>query len=67
MDCPERGLMLLRVRDERKMTINVHQTVYEEGISYGQVKQSESEVGILELEGQIQALLEKKRLMVNNL
>jgi dynein light intermediate chain, axonemal len=56
LDCPERGLMLLRVRDERKMTINVHQTVYEEGVSYGQAKQSESEIGILELEGQIQAL-----------
>jgi hypothetical protein len=31
--------MLLRVRDERKMTIAAYQTVYEEGISYGLKKQ----------------------------
>ena len=30
----------MRVRDERKMTISVYQTVFEEGVGYGLLKQS---------------------------
>ena len=29
LDCPERGLLLLRVRDEIKMTIAAYQTLYQ--------------------------------------
>ena len=39
LNSPERGLMLMRVRDERKMTIAGYQTVYEEGVIYGNKKQ----------------------------
>lgn len=38
--------MLLRLRDERIMTIAAYQTVYEEGVNYGLSKQTESEVGM---------------------
>ena len=39
LNSPERGLMLMRVRDERKMTIAAYHTVYEEGVTYGNKKQ----------------------------
>ena len=29
IECPERGLLLLRVRDEIRMTIAAYQTLYE--------------------------------------
>jgi dynein light intermediate chain len=29
LNCTERGLMLLRVRDERKMTIAANETIYQ--------------------------------------
>ncbi len=29
LNCPERGLLLLRVRDEARMTIAAYQTLYE--------------------------------------
>ena len=50
----------MRVRDQRKMTIAAHQTVYEEGVTYGVKKQAEAEVGMDELQGQLQAQLFKK-------
>lgn len=56
LDCPERGLMLMRVRDQRKMTITGYQTVYEEGITYGLKKQVESEGGIDQLTTQMKGI-----------
>ena len=41
--------MLMRVRDERKMTISANQTVYEQGIAYGNKKQAEAQQGMDEL------------------
>ena len=38
--------MLMRVRDERKMTIAAHQTVFEAGITYGIKRQAEAEEGM---------------------
>lgn len=32
IECPERGLLLLRVRDEVKMTIAAYTTLYEVGV-----------------------------------
>ena len=43
IDCPERGLLLLRVRDEIKMTIASYQILYESAILYGIRKQLQSE------------------------
>ena len=40
IDSPERGLMLSRVRDERKMTIAAHETLFRQGVTYGHQKQT---------------------------
>ena len=46
---PERGLLLLRVRDEIKMTIAAYQTLYRSAVDFGIRKQSLSERGKEEL------------------
>lgn len=43
VDCPERGLLLMRVRDEHKMTLAAYETVYQSSLGYGMKKQVESE------------------------
>ncbi len=35
INCAERGLLLLRVRDEARMTIAAYETLYESSIAYG--------------------------------
>ena len=35
INCAERGLLLLRVRDEMRMTIMAYQTLYESSIAFG--------------------------------
>jgi dynein light intermediate chain, axonemal len=35
INCAERGLLLLRVRDEARMTITAYETLYESSIAYG--------------------------------
>ena len=49
IECPERGLLLLRVRDEIKMTIASYQTLYESAILFGIRKQLQAEAGKEEL------------------
>ena len=49
IECPERGLLLLRVRDEIKMTIASYQTLYESAILFGIRKQLQAESGKEEL------------------
>eukprot|EP01083_Nonionella_stella_P086357 239938_1 len=38
INCAERGLLVLRVRDEIRMTIAAYQTLYESPIAYGMRK-----------------------------
>ena len=38
INCAERGFLLVRVRDEIKMTIQAYQTLYESSIAYGMRK-----------------------------
>ena len=45
IDCPERGLLLMRVRDELKMTIAAYQTLYQSSVTFGVRKQVDSEEG----------------------
>merc|ERR1711981_920448 len=42
IDCPERGLLLMRVRDELKMTIAAYQTLYKSAVAFGTKKQIEA-------------------------
>ena len=45
INCPERGLLLMRVRDELKMTIAAYQTLYKSAVAFGMRKQIEAEKG----------------------
>lgn len=57
IDSPERGLLLLRVRDELKMTIASYQTLYESAILYGIRKQLQAE----DSKEQLKKTLEEKQ------
>ena len=43
INCAERGFLLVRARDEIKMTIAAYQTLYESSIAYGMRKALMSE------------------------
>ena len=43
INCAERGLLLLRVRDEIRMTIAAYQTLYESSIAFGMRKALQAE------------------------
>ena len=50
----ERGLMLLRVRDEVKMTIAAYQTLYQSSVTFAMRKQIQAEHGKADLEKTIE-------------
>ena len=56
-----KGLLLMRVRDELKMTIAAYQTLYQSSVTFGMRKQLQSEQGKSELESRIQELEQKKQ------
>ncbi|XP_008547929.1 33 kDa inner dynein arm light chain, axonemal [Microplitis demolitor] len=45
VNCAERGLLLLRVRDELKMTMAAYQTLYQSSIAFGMRKALQAEEG----------------------
>eukprot|EP01064_Diplonema_japonicum_P035517 TRINITY_DN7730_c0_g1_i1.p1 TRINITY_DN7730_c0_g1~~TRINITY_DN7730_c0_g1_i1.p1 ORF type:complete len:252 (+),score=65.94 TRINITY_DN7730_c0_g1_i1:23-757(+) len=45
VDCPERGLLLLRIRDENRMTAEAYKTLYEASVGLGRRKAVEAERG----------------------
>merc|ERR1712228_16169 len=61
INCPERGLLLLRVRDEIRMSIAAYQTLYQSSVTFGTRKQLQSEQGKAETEQQIAEQEEQKR------
>lgn len=62
---PERGLLLLRVRDEIKMTIAAYQTLYQSSVTFAMRKQLQAEHGKAELEKTIEQLEHKKTKLEN--
>lgn len=56
----ERGLLLLRVRDEIRMSIAAYQTLYESSVAFGMRKALQAEQGKFELEQRIKQLEEEK-------
>jgi dynein light intermediate chain len=63
IECPERGLLLLRVRDEVRMTIAAYQTLYQSSITFGMRKTLQAEQGNSALVNRIEELTaEKERL-----
>uniref|UniRef100_UPI00398E5DE6 axonemal dynein light intermediate polypeptide 1 n=1 Tax=Pristiophorus japonicus TaxID=55135 RepID=UPI00398E5DE6 len=63
INCAERGLLLLRVRDEIRMTISAYQTLYESSVAFGMRKALQAEEGKTDMEKRIIDLeAEKKEL-----
>eukprot|EP00741_Cyanophora_paradoxa_P011206 tig00020554_g10826.t1 len=63
INCAERGLLLLRVRDEIRMTIAAYQTLYESSVAFGMRKALQAEQGKADMEAKIKQLeAEKKEL-----
>eukprot|EP01025_Chloroclados_australasicus_P043785 TRINITY_DN46962_c0_g3_i1.p1 TRINITY_DN46962_c0_g3~~TRINITY_DN46962_c0_g3_i1.p1 ORF type:complete len:252 (+),score=30.49 TRINITY_DN46962_c0_g3_i1:176-931(+) len=56
VNCVERGLLLLRVRDEMRMTIAAYQTLYESSVAFGMRKALQTEQGKSDMEQTIQQL-----------
>lgn len=61
LESPERGLLLLRTRDEVRMTISAYQTLYQSSITFGMRKTLQAEQGNSELIKRIDDLEEEKR------
>lgn len=53
INCAERGLLLLRVRDEIRMTIAAYQTLYESSVAFGMRKALQSEQGKSDMERKV--------------
>lgn len=49
IDSPERGILLMRVRDELYMTISAYETLYESSLTFAMRKQLQAEQGAPEL------------------
>lgn len=60
INCAERGILLLRVRDEIKMTLEAYQTLYESSTAYGMRKALMAESGKSELETKISEMTTEK-------
>ncbi|XP_078187383.1 axonemal dynein light intermediate polypeptide 1 isoform X2 [Callithrix jacchus] len=61
INCAERGLLLLRVRDEIRMTIAAYQTLYESSVAFGMRKALQAEQGKADMERKIAELETEKR------
>ncbi|XP_041707573.1 axonemal dynein light intermediate polypeptide 1 isoform X2 [Coregonus clupeaformis] len=61
INCAERGLLLLRVRDEILMTIAAYQTLYESSVAFGMRKALQAEQGKSDMEKRISDLESEKR------
>eukprot|EP01138_Halocafeteria_seosinensis_P004629 gb/GECG01004735.1/.p1 GENE.gb/GECG01004735.1/~~gb/GECG01004735.1/.p1 ORF type:complete len:247 (+),score=47.61 gb/GECG01004735.1/:1-741(+) len=65
LNSPERGLLLLRVRDEIRMTIDAYKTLYESSVTFGVKKQLQAEEGMQEMEQEVEQLTEEKQQLEN--
>ena len=61
INCAERGLLLLRVRDEIRMTIAAYQTLYESSVAFGMRKALQAEQGKSDMENRIVQLEGEKK------
>lgn len=60
INCAERGLLLLRVRDEMRMTIEAYQALYCSSIAFGMRKSLHAEQGKSDLQQDVERLKEEK-------
>ena len=66
VNCVERGLLLLRVRDEMRMTIAAYQTLYESSVAFGMRKALQAEQGKSDMESKIKSLETEKKELERN-
>jgi dynein light intermediate chain len=60
LESPERGLMILRVRDQLRMSIACYQTLFHNSTNFGTKRAVMGEKKLLPYENKIKQLLEKK-------
>jgi len=60
INCAERGILLLRVRDEINMTLEAYRTLYESSTAYGMRKALMAESGKSDLETKITQMSHEK-------
>ncbi|CAM9092941.1 unnamed protein product [Heterosigma akashiwo] len=63
LDSPERGLLLLRARDEVRMTVDAYKTLYGSSVTFGVKKQLQAELGMSEMANQVRHLGKCKELL----
>ena len=63
LETPERGLVLLRVRDEIRMSLAAYQTLYLNAVAFGSRKAVSAEKAVAELDQKHQKLLNKRNLL----
>lgn len=61
INCAERGLLLLRVRDEIRMTISAYQTLYESSVAFGMRKALLAEQGKADMQRKLSELEQDKK------
>ena len=59
--CPERGLLLLRVRDEIRMTIAAYQVLHKTSMAFGVKKTLQAEEKLASLEHAMRSLAKEKK------
>ncbi|NXW63666.1 IDLC protein, partial [Eurystomus gularis] len=62
INCAERGLLLLRVRDELQMTLTAYQKLYESSVAFGMRKALQAELGKSDMENRVKLEEEKREL-----
>ncbi|XP_063702024.1 putative inner dynein arm light chain, axonemal [Culicoides brevitarsis] len=67
INCAERGLLLLRVRDEIAMSMEAYETLYCSSVSFGMRKALQSQEGKEELQERIKLLEEEKDKLSNSI
>lgn len=67
INCAERGLLLLRVRDEIAMSMEAYETLYCSSVSFGMRKALQSQEGKEELQEKIKQLEEEKEKLQNSI
>merc|ERR1711920_1003875 len=64
---PVRGLLLLRVRDEIRMTITAYQTLYQSSVTFAMRKQLQAENGKADLDKRIQEFEDRRNKQDNKI
>lgn len=64
IESPERGLLLLRVRDETRMCVAAYQTLFQSSIAFGSRKSLQSVQGTADLQQRVNELEEAKRALM---